>query len=62
MRSNDIPSELRVALNGACALSLGRWRLKRLPQRMGGTSARLGLRHPVWRIAETLQESSEVVE
>ena len=54
MKSSDIPSELPIALDGACALSLECWRLRRLAEQMGDTSAGLGLRHAVRRISDTL--------
>ena len=54
MKPSDIPSELPIALDGVCALSLECWRLKRLAEQVGDTSARLGLRHSVRRITDTL--------
>ena len=54
MKSSDIPSELPIALDEACALSLECWRLRRLAEQVGDTSAGSGLRHAVRRITDTL--------
>jgi len=55
MNSKPIPSELPLAMEGACAISLECWRLKRIAGSSEEGNEKSGLRHAVRRIAETLE-------
>ena len=55
MNSKRIFSEIPVAMEGACAISLECWRLKRIAESAKESNERSGLRHAVRRITETLE-------
>jgi len=54
LKSNEIPAELPIALDEVCSLSLECWRLRRVAEQVGETSAGLGLRYAIRRITDTL--------
>jgi hypothetical protein len=55
MNSKLIPSEVPVAMEGACAISLECWRLRRIAELVNDSNEGSGLRHAVRHITETLE-------
>ena len=56
MDSSAIPAELQITLEGACALSLECWRLKRLAELVKDADAGSWLRHAVRCITGILEK------
>lgn len=56
MTAAGIPSELSIALQGACALAVECWRLKRLSELTRDASAKSVVRHAVRQLTKTLEE------
>lgn len=56
MSAVGIPSELSIAMEGACALAVECWRLKRISELTRDASAKSVVRHAVRHLAEALEE------
>ena len=56
MNSETVPSEIPIAMDEACTISLECWRLGRIAKSAKECNESLGFRHSVRRIAEALEK------
>jgi hypothetical protein len=56
MSATGIPSELPIAMEGACALAVECWRLKRVSELTRDASAKSVMRHAVRHLTEVLEQ------
>ena len=63
MTASGTPSELSIAMQGACALAVECWRLTRLSELTKDANAKSVVRHAVRQLTATLEELSiEVID